>query len=64
MKSIKKFDKETIETLRTGCPTAEREAVLRYGDNWRNDYAKNRNKMRSKRFYLLNKIILAVRHEI
>ena len=28
---------EALQTVRVGCPTAEREAEARYGKNWRND---------------------------
>lgn len=53
---IKDFDNETIRVLKdSGCPSAEEQAVLRYGADWRYKYLVDRNKERKRKFPMLNK---------
>ena len=40
--SLKKFDLETNSVIKTGCATAEREAILRHGLFWRKTYLETR----------------------
>lgn len=53
---IEDFDKETASVTQCGCHTAEHEAVLRYGKNWRKEYLANRKKERARKFWVLNKL--------
>ena len=53
------FDAETERVAGCyGCQTAEEQAALRYGKNWRADYRKSREAIRSERWPILSKLIL------
>jgi hypothetical protein len=51
------FDDETESVVGCyGCQTAEEQAALRYGENWRQNYRDRREVERKKRFPLLSKV--------
>ena len=54
--SLKKFDFETNSVLKTGCATAEEEAVLRYGLLWRKTYLNARLHLRRKQYVILDRL--------
>lgn len=50
MTGLAAYDAETEQTLREGCATSEREAVLRYGRDWREVYRSARVHERLRRW--------------
>ena len=54
--SLKKFDLETNSVIKTGCATAEREAISRYGLFWRKTYLETRICLRRKQYPILNRM--------